>query len=1631
MCRLISATERIGTGALLALLSVGWLAFLFAVLPNSALAESHLPRLHSVLIGGSQHPEGVRAALRPAYREKSYEDLTILAIPLPLFHITFVENESFRFVLPISVLYDSQEFGSLGVTEYAYTLIYADGSTAEMTVPVPNKLLRIRDALLAAESYWIEVGERIGRSFELIASDEPVDVNIGYFTQDETVRAYAEFSKQEIRLRHDLERNELETVPIHELFHIISMAIIRTEVPYPDNLSIWHFINRETRRQLLESTARWSEDEPITVPARAGGLQSRNIDTKYDDDCDTWPIESGTDLFDRYPYCISWLIKYYVEQIAGGTDTAMPEVVLDLIARAAGLDKITKNGFIQILAEGLPADRFPGATWQERWQRFYTSFAAAVLVQRPSMAGGTGSNLAFHDDAFSSIDAIGDPWRYIDINWLDYSQMPGDIYETPAANDAERAERLATIALPVELPPFAYAYTVFEMNVHDVLDKGSLDALVDRPVEPRSVFVYANGPEGTNAFLLRQYMAGNEYWDRRDSGSFERVGEFTLIGRDAAIVSEEADIPSSGSDNTFINLGLVNSGPENATREISWAYLAAPRIIPTPTRSRLFEFQQIAPVRLVGGSAYSAYDTQRRHQFENGDSFVFEVTVTSKLHIGADVREDIPEDERTIGLAIVCGENAVPVALKEKGSQALEVSASPSPRDGPNERFYYLLSGEIDPTNTVAGDCKVQVELTSLLNLGGGDHQMDDSYAVRIGNPLPEVSRLRVTSGNTVVYDSQDNILRAAESADGAYNLRLTVWFSTELQENSTSLLAGMRYPYDVYELPTEIEFSDVPSWSTWQHPDDPTGANRSVLETELTVPEADAPNGGFLYFSISAASKAGVLLDSDRATPGDQRDTQHFVMLDMDDYYLATLSSQTEFRGDRGKFNYQSVYRPFQAQLRLVPVENFERDRFLDNYHPNWARDVQVMESSLADARGFEAGNQAYLTQFTEMIELMGEQAPPDFEAQVEMFQTRAGVLVANIAAWEQALAKVKEVESDYRLLVSFIQSYRTYGCDEERMGPVPARFGGMEGSERSRYVGETSEFETYAEYSAQAWNSSDATNIVWRDEGACPRLETLHLSSTDYRKITALVSDPPNLELEGTFVTSFGYIAEYLRNFSLYLDAAAHVTFDIAQRFDVSGAPPLLLSEYDWSLRFREGGVLMPTLADGLLVRVDYYLSGWPFPVDGQASSWEQRTGEAPYREDYSLTFSTRQEPEGERLDSYYNTIGAGGGPTHPSFVPDAFLNDVVDKVWRLENRTGIQITDITHPQSYANNANDRTGTEILGVALDGVLAGSLSVDFFALDPPADTQQGRSQFSWQFARNAVPETHMSGWPEVNLSSNVSELSDPVVSSEPETDDPDYESVEEISEVAEEPEEDPGIVDSEETNDENTAATNEGGQTETSEPPGNSEGEGAAGWPLLANIVEPTIRYPGIVQGIITNGSTRYEPGHVAVYLTGEALPPRDGEPLQMELNAGFPQSLVGIAEGRSIRFHNGEMPGGPHYYIFTDSDLAQIDEVIYPGEEVVIPFPQQGRLTVGNRNDTTHILEVLVLPSTRFNVLETFSYIIRDVPPGTYTLHAITENRRYQPFRTTVEVTSVGRVNQEITLVERGARTVGLAAE
>ena len=473
------------------------------------------------------------------------------------------------------------------------------------------------------------------------------------------------------------------------------------------------------------------------------------------------------------------------------------------------------------------------------------------------------------------------------------------------------------------------------------------------------------------------------------------------------------------------------------------------------------------------------------------------------------------------------------------------------------------------------------------------------------------------------------------------------------------------------------------------------------------------------------------------------------------------------------------------------------------------------------------------------------------------------------------------------------------------------------------------------------------------------------------------------------------------------------------------------------------------MPALPAGPLMRIRYDLyAGWPFPVDGTGTYRARYTGEGSSGRDYTFDYYNRREEGDEELYAWYNTTWSDGGASRiqsgslerPLFLPG---NDGFDLRWRLEGG-GNQITSYTHPQ----HPEPKPRFAITGQAPGDELSGGLTLNFQSFDING-VEQHESRFGWHFARNAMPPGEGEDWPQIGYSGDGAgqpppvtppperPSDDPEVATEFEDDSPD-------DDAGEGPETPPDTVpDDERPSDDETgdtagdddtsggtAGAGTGGDGDGLPPPIPVAGGGGTGGgiPVPFTTVTPTIQYAGVLTGGVENNSTAHEPGHVVVWLEGEALPEADGQPLLMDLHDGFRQSFVAVPVGGAIRFRNVEAEGGVSYALLNEDEDLGIEEFLAPGEEVVTEFPATGRFTILNTLDAEQRLEVVVVPGTRFVAFDAPLYIIRDIPPATYVMHVLTESRRYQPIAMEVAVRPTGHTSVDIELVERGSGLAGL---
>ena len=541
------------------------------------------------------------------------------------------------------------------------------------------------------------------------------------------------------------------------------------------------------------------------------------------------------------------------------------------------------------------------------------------------------------------------------------------------------------------------------------------------------------------------------------------------------------------------------------------------------------------------------------------------------------------------------------------------------------------------------------------------------------------------------------------------------------------------------------------------------------------------------------------------------------------------------------------------------------------------------------------------------------------------------------------------------------------------------------------------------------------------------------------DLARVAAIVSDPPALRLRDDVVAppdapwQRDGAQQLLDQIARIVKETAATAVAIAWRFAWSDEGIAAFMPPYREPQFADGELHMPALAEGPLMRVEYFLGyEWPFPVEGTGTHWEERTGHQPYREDYSFRFYNRYEESAEELDAGFSSTWSDGGASrihagplsHPGFTGGSFG---LDYQWRLERGAGTQTTSLTH----AEHIKYGPGFSITGRAPGDELSGGLSLYYQALTVNG-VEQHESHLDWTFARNARAAEGEDDWPAVGPpgpstepppdETEIATAPDDDESGEPEPSPPDEES------EAEDESATGGEATDAESDDDGNGTDDDEGNPSVPPPPDNGEDGGGTFAPPAA--VTPGMEHAGVLTGPVDNNSIRYDPGHVVVYLEGEALPEGDGRPLLMDLSGGFRQAFVAVPIGGAIRFRNVEPVGGASYTLLNEDLGLGFEHYLAPGDEVVVLFPDEGRFSVVNARDAAQRLEVAVVPSTRFAAFDAPLYVIRDIPPATYIMHVETESRRYQPVTMEVTVAPTGHTTVGIELVERGGGLAGLSA-
>ncbi|MFC2140549.1 hypothetical protein ACFLQ1_02375, partial [Candidatus Auribacterota bacterium] len=813
------------------------------------------------------------------------------------YFIRFEKDESFEFVIPEAhaLVRPNLPFYSEGVT-----ICWVDNV---IPFPVSNRVLLCRNALLAARNYYNQVCADSGLT-QTWWEDPAVPIQVLFGVPNlSRATACAGFWKHQIIMRPNLIPTAAITgTACHEYFHLVYDAVWYNG----DENDFWLRYKQNSRQpfkeHMLDMTAEYSIDEPIMVRLLNGTDCNQDTLNQYVHARNSfaWGFFNNNklDLLERNRYRSCLFIKFLSEQIArpGGADTSTVAEILKMVEKiyreAGGVNHRT---FYKAIAEALPTEQW-GNNWERAWQKFYTAFAATTIVQSAACNNDRNIPLGFHDDAF-----INNPRAYLtnyDLFKPDqYKRLPTRVYKEEATSNEERKDRLKTLCNGSEAVNIgAYHFKAIYEN--------------QRWAGPeRPIFVYARAEKGADVFLLHHKMPHNQSHFDRTQARFSKIMDFTLLDQpddqwqsDIGIIEEF----SGESEKQMAWVGLVNAKAYASPNVMSWSYLISPRIMPLPNlRTR----HGSDKVHLIDGSARIRGANEG---FYNGDTFTLEIVTTARIDRRGAPPADIPVQDIALEVKIL-NEHDREVQLEIQNNKELTIKRLRHRGGINNHHHRYSIKGKFDEHNPITGDCRFKIKISSPLNLGLNDYEIDESFTFTLRPKHPVVEHVDIFAGQTKIYENY-KIFTTPEPAGDTYNLDFTCSFDMPMKPNTVVITAGSSSPYNTYNIQNLTHESDI------------------AFSGTFSIPKSDVPAQGMvLYFSIAGESKASGFIDTDITLAGNQPDTSYFILLGIKDFWDLKLISKAKetISGDpsTGLKRYgKASFGPLEINMRFVPDRRYTR---------------------------------------------------------------------------------------------------------------------------------------------------------------------------------------------------------------------------------------------------------------------------------------------------------------------------------------------------------------------------------------------------------------------------------------------------------------------------------------------------------------------------------------------------------------------------------------------------------------------------------------------------------------------------------------------------------------------------------
>lgn len=1014
-----------------------------------------------------------------------------------LVRIRFTDNEPFVFVMPESLLHNLDPRSNPLFASNGVMYVHFDSRFGNAPIPyfLPNHLLRIRAALLSAERYFSTAARNLQMTYVKLPS--PTLIYLGYgkpfaATYSDVKRGSRSFNS---RFDYRIPPRMLEVVAVHEFFHTLHANL------FPDNEDYREYLRESdtrARKFLNDITCEWSSDEPIVLNPRVQGAP-RSVD-----EINAWHWETGVEFLQQpmtrkmfiyrgnNRYHSGILAKYLSEQLAGGRDNQGVKHIFDLHQRVFQKKKATPETIRQSIGETLPA-RY-GNTPDERFTQFWRDFACANLVLKASPGHSPAQILGYHDDGVQSlvttrvhsrltaappvngVASANAPTKVVAKIWTDeFSKMPAMAHGRPAQTDQERKTRLAALAVGssgpgLELEPYTNSWQLIDLSGATSASQ-QVNFWMDLR---RPIFIYVKADQAVSAEVasLAQKTLSGDHRDRQTS-TFTRSA---LSLQSAASRTSDSFVMHETSDAAFHWIGCVNAH-QSQKRKYDVAYIASPRLVRHPDSG----WPGSEKVKLVQSPNPTAVHVRQGRQiFFNGDEFELSVLTSGPVHV-RNPSGPIPASNRTIQCELLTVNGDEPVGLAGPIKVTLENTLYSGQR--------YRFTGKIADDNQKTGMVKARITLTSLLNLGGQDREIDESFTFSLSNRLPVVESVVARSNNgsaaTVVYDSRTLQTAAVlPNSDGNYQVQLDIKFSEPMKPATVTVKSGVAQPY--HQINTT-----QPAWSE----------NNTRLKANLSIPKSTLTSSAAIaYLTIAGTSVNDGTLDSDPLTPGPQPDRSHFLLLEFDEFYELVLRAESKtFASDipdprHAKYQGDAHYRPLELKIKLVPIQEYPK--YPSRVGPAWAKRWPLLMKQVK--KGIAACNEQI--KFNE-DRLKGFRGKPG----AELYESSIREATAEKTKLLAALKKLQDLQQVVDALVRISNGFTEYRYLPEISGNIRGKFAGATWREESIYGQET----RTGEVTAPRWT----TDNFPQDKNALRDLKLFswRIHKQDAKTINDYLSDPP----------------------------------------------------------------------------------------------------------------------------------------------------------------------------------------------------------------------------------------------------------------------------------------------------------------------------------------------------------------------------------------------------------------------------------------------------------------------------------------------------------------------------------------